>query len=159
MPLRTTDGRLLCGAEHAREILAICASLRRTAEGDGHGSYGPAVLRTGCAQVLHHCWCSIRAIRHPRKHIRRCACTTRELRELVVCLQELAVEHVAMESTGFMGSRCGTFSKATFKSCWPTHSILRQSPAQDGHQGLSVDRGTFAARTLAGQLHSPGADS
>ena len=60
---------------------------------------------------------------------------------------------------GVMGSRCGTFSKATFQSCWPTHSILRQSPAQDGHQGLSVDRGTFAARTLAGQLHSPGADS
>ena len=95
----------------------------------------------------------------PLKHIRRFGCTTRELRELVVCLQELAVEHVAMESTGFMGSRCGAFSKATFKSCWPTHSILRQSPAQDGHQGLSVDRGTFAARTLAGQLHSPGADS
>jgi len=64
----------------------------------------------------------------PLKHIRRFGCTTRELRELVVCLQELAVEHVAMESTGFMGSRCGTFSKATFKSCWPTHSILRQSP-------------------------------
>ena len=103
MRLRTTDGRLLFGAEHAREILAICASLRGTAERDGHGSYGPAVLRTGCAQVLHHCWCSIRAIRHPRKHIRRCACTTRELRELVVWWQELAVEHVAMESRGVYG--------------------------------------------------------
>ena len=62
MRLRTTDGRLLFGAEHAREILAICASLRGTAEGDGHGSYGPAVLRTGCAQVLHHCLCSISTI-------------------------------------------------------------------------------------------------
>ena len=103
MPLRTTDGRLLCGEEHAREMFVICAALRGTAEGDGHGSDVPAGLQTGCAQVLHHCWCSIRAIRHPRKHIRRCACTTRELRELVVCLQELAVEHVAMESTGGYG--------------------------------------------------------
>ena len=39
----------------------------------------------------------------PLKHIRRFGCTTRELRELVVCLQELAVEHVAMESTGGYG--------------------------------------------------------
>jgi len=39
----------------------------------------------------------------PRKHIRRFACTTRELRELVVWWQELAVEHVAMESRGVYG--------------------------------------------------------
>jgi transposase len=38
--------------------------------------------------------------RKPLKHIRRFGCTTRELRELVVWLQEFAVEHVAMESTG-----------------------------------------------------------
>jgi hypothetical protein len=36
----------------------------------------------------------------PLKHIRRFGCTTRELRELVVWLQEFGVEHVAMESTG-----------------------------------------------------------
>ena len=36
----------------------------------------------------------------PLKHIRRFGCTTRELRELVVWLQEFGVEQVAMESTG-----------------------------------------------------------
>ena len=36
----------------------------------------------------------------PLKHIRRFGCTTGELRELVVWLQEFDVEHVAMESTG-----------------------------------------------------------
>ena len=36
----------------------------------------------------------------PMKHIRRFGCTTRELRELVLWLQEFGVEHVAMESTG-----------------------------------------------------------
>src|ERR1700745_3944726 len=36
----------------------------------------------------------------PLKHIRRFGCTTRELRELVVWLQEFGVKHVAMESTG-----------------------------------------------------------
>ena len=35
----------------------------------------------------------------PLKHIRRFGCTTRELRELVLWLQEFGVEHVAMEST------------------------------------------------------------
>lgn len=40
----------------------------------------------------------------PLKHIRRFGCTTRELRELAVWLQEFGVEHVAMESTG--GRRC-----------------------------------------------------
>ncbi len=55
MPLRTTDCCLLFGEEHAREIFAICASLRLTAEGDSHGSFVSAVLRAGCAQVLHHC--------------------------------------------------------------------------------------------------------
>ena len=39
----------------------------------------------------------------PLKHIRRFGCTTRELRELVVWWQELAVEHVAMESRGVYG--------------------------------------------------------
>ena len=36
----------------------------------------------------------------PLRHIRRFGCTTGELRELVVWLQEFGVEHVAMESTG-----------------------------------------------------------
>jgi len=36
----------------------------------------------------------------PLKHIRRFGCTTRELRELVVWLQEYGIEQVAMESTG-----------------------------------------------------------
>src|ERR1700758_4797508 len=36
----------------------------------------------------------------PLKHILRFGCTTRELRDLVVWLQEFGVEHVAMESTG-----------------------------------------------------------
>ena len=36
----------------------------------------------------------------PLKHIRRFGCTTHELRDLVVWLQEFGVEHVAMESTG-----------------------------------------------------------
>ena len=36
----------------------------------------------------------------PLKHIRRFGCTTRELRELVLWLQEFGVEQVAMESTG-----------------------------------------------------------
>ena len=36
----------------------------------------------------------------PKKQIRRFGCTTRELGELVVWLQEFGVEHVAMESTG-----------------------------------------------------------
>ena len=36
----------------------------------------------------------------PLKHIRRFGCTTGELRELVLWLQEFGVEHVAMESTG-----------------------------------------------------------
>src|SRR5215475_11553051 len=54
MPLRTTDCRHLFGEEHAREIFASCASLRRTAEGDGHGSSVPAVLWTGRTQVVHH---------------------------------------------------------------------------------------------------------
>ena len=36
----------------------------------------------------------------PLKHIRRFGCTTRELRELVVWLQEFGIEHVTMESTG-----------------------------------------------------------
>src|SRR5213082_1557620 len=34
-----------------------CASLRRTAEGDSHGSFVFRVLWAGCAQVLHHCLC------------------------------------------------------------------------------------------------------
>src|ERR1700741_3929451 len=63
MPLRTTDCRLLFGEEHARESFAICASLRRTAEGGSHGSSVPAVLGTGCTQVLHHCLCSVGTIR------------------------------------------------------------------------------------------------
>ena len=54
MPSRTTDGRPLFGEEHVREIFAICASLRHTAEGDSHGSFISAVLRAGCTQVLHH---------------------------------------------------------------------------------------------------------
>src|SRR5215471_10837055 len=54
MPSRTTDCRLLFGEEHVREIFAIGASLRRTAEGDRHGSFVSAVLRAGCTQVLDH---------------------------------------------------------------------------------------------------------
>jgi len=46
---KSPRSRLLFGEEHAREIFAICASLRRTAEGDSHGSFVSAVLRTGCA--------------------------------------------------------------------------------------------------------------
>lgn len=39
---------LLFGGEHAREIFAIFASLRLTAEGDSYGSLIRAVLRTRC---------------------------------------------------------------------------------------------------------------
>lgn len=41
----------------------------------------------------------------PLKNIRRLGCTPRELRELVVWLQEFGVEHVAMESTGVLCTR------------------------------------------------------
>jgi hypothetical protein len=54
----------------------------------------------------------------PLKHIRRFGCTTRELRELVVWLQEFGVEHVVMESRLFIGNLCGTFSKIIFRSFW-----------------------------------------
>jgi hypothetical protein len=36
-----SPSHLLIGEEHAREIFAICASLRRTAEGDSHGNLYP----------------------------------------------------------------------------------------------------------------------
>ena len=113
MPLRTTDCRLLFGEEHAREIFAICASLRRTAEGDGHGSFVSAVLRTGLTQVLHHRLRSAGAILQAAlKYVRRFGCTTRELRKLVAWLRELGVEHVAIAYASHCTSlgRCETFS-------------------------------------------------
>ena len=100
MPLRTTDCRLLFGDEHAREIFAISASLRRTAEGDSHGSSVPAVLWAGCTQVVHHRLYFASAIRQTTETDRRFGCTTGELHQLVAWLQGFGVEHVAMESTG-----------------------------------------------------------
>jgi hypothetical protein len=64
----------------------------------------------------------------PVKHIRRFGCTTCELRELVVWLQEFGVEHVAWNPQVFIGSQCGMFSKVIFKSCWQTHGTSRQFP-------------------------------
>lgn len=70
----------------------------------------------------------------PLRHIRRFGCTTREVRELVLWLQEFGVEHVAMESTGVY-----------WKPVW---NVL------ESHFQI-VLRGTFATGTAAGQLHTP----
>jgi transposase len=102
MPLRTTDCRLLFGEEHAREIFAICASLRLMAEGDSHGSFVSAVLWTGCTQVVHHRLYLLAQSGKPQKHIRRFGCTTCELRELVAWLQEFGVEHVELLQHGLL---------------------------------------------------------
>ena len=39
----------------------------------------------------------------PLKHVRRFGCTTRELGELAVWLQEFSVEHVAIDCSGAEG--------------------------------------------------------
>src|ERR1700758_4005608 len=95
MPSRTTDCRLLCGEEHAREIFAICASLRRTAEGDCYGSPVPAVLRTGCTQVLHHCLCSAAATVQ----------TAKAAFHPVVCIAEAVTKLLAGSAASM--ARCG----------------------------------------------------
>ena len=59
---------------------------------------------------------------NPRKHIRRFGCTTRELRELVVWLEEFGVVHVAIAYASECTSlgRCETFSnRALFDNLTP----------------------------------------
>ena len=77
----------------------MCASLRLTAETAMEVMYPRC-----CGLDVHKSSISVCVLLaqsgKPLKHIRRFGCTTRELRELVVWLQEFDVEHVAMESTG-----------------------------------------------------------
>jgi hypothetical protein len=62
----------------------------------------------------------------PLKHIRRFGCTTSELRELVIWLQEFGVEHVAMESTGVYCKPVWNVLERHFQIVWQTHSTSRQ---------------------------------
>src|SRR5512146_1326021 len=99
MPSRTTDRCFLFGEEHAREISAIRASLRPAAK-----ERAMETLYSRCCGLDVHkssitACVLIAQSGKPLKHIRRFGCTTRELRELVVWLQEFGIEHVAMEST------------------------------------------------------------
>jgi transposase len=96
----------------------------------------------------------------PLKSIRRFGCTTRELRELVAWLQEFGVQHVAMESTGVYWKPVWNVLESQFQIVLAKSTAHQgRSRTQDGHEGLSVDRGTFATRTAAGQLHTPVGDS
>jgi hypothetical protein len=89
------------------------------------------------------------------KHIRRFGCTTRELRELVVWLQELCVEQVAMEPRDVYWKACVEHSgKSVSDRSGKRPAHQGRSRTEDGHEGPSVDRGTLATRTTAGQLHS-----
>ena len=90
--VETTGCRLLFGEEHARETFAICASLRRTPEGDSHGSFVSAVLWAGWTQVLHHCLGSDRAIRQTVEAHSSLRVHDPRLRELVLWLQDFGVE-------------------------------------------------------------------
>ena len=82
------------------------------------------------------------------KHIRRFRCTIRDLRELVAWLQELGVEHVATESKGVYWKPAWNVLESHFQIVLANAQHIKAVPrTQDGHEGLSVDRGTFATRT------------
>jgi len=53
-----------------------------------------------------------------RKEKRVFGTFTRDLLKLSDWLPECGVRQVAMESTGFTGSRCGTFWKGSLRFCW-----------------------------------------
>jgi transposase len=53
-----------------------------------------------------------------RRQTREFGTFTRELLELSDWLRSCSVTHVALESTGCTGSRCGIFWKANLRCCW-----------------------------------------
>ena len=126
MPSRTTDCRFLFGEEHAREIFAIYASLRPAAEERAM----EALYSRCCGLEVHKSSltaCVLLEQSHKRgKQIRRFGCTMRELRELVTWLQELGVEHVAMESTGVYWKPVWNVLEGKFHIVLATHNTSRQ---------------------------------
>jgi transposase len=99
MRLGTTDCSLL-SEEHARETLAIYASLR--------GTTWEAVMEVlyerCCGLDVHKSSitaCVLLDPQHkPQKHLQRFGCTTRDLVDLVRWLKSFGIQQVAMESTG-----------------------------------------------------------
>jgi len=147
MPSRTRDYRLLFGGEHAREIFAIYASLRHTAEGCRHGSLVCEVLRgldvhqssiTACVLIAQ--------TGKPLKHIRRFGSTTREHRELVAWLREFAVEHVATESTGVYWKPVWNVLEDHFQIIRPTRNTSRQFP--DARRARRIVSGSLSCYSI-----------
>jgi transposase len=99
MRLGTTDCSLL-SEEHARETLAIYASLRGTT-----WEAAMEVLYERCCGLDVHkssiTACVLLDPGHkPQKHLQRFGCTTRDLVDLVRWLKSFGIQQVAMESTG-----------------------------------------------------------
>ena len=95
----------------------------------------------------------------PQKQIRRFGCTTGELHELVAWLQGFGVEHVAMESTGVYWKPVWNILEGHFQILLANAQHIKAVPGRKTDTKDCQDRGTFAARTPAGQLHTPCADS
>lgn len=64
------------------------------------------------------------------KQIRRFGCTTRELRELVIWLRELGVDHVAMESTGVYWKPVWNVLEANFHVVLANAQHIRAVPGR-----------------------------
>ena len=67
------------------------------------------------------CVLRVREDSRVEEQVRRFGTMTEDLRELAAWLNSQAVERVAMESTGYMGSPSGTYWRPLGSIyCWPT---------------------------------------